>query len=151
MAFDRYTEGARRAMFLTRYETSQRGGQVIEAEHLLLGVVRDARGVTRELLTRELLTRVGITFEGLQKQVQARLGHQSERISTSVELPFSKETRGVLMAAQAEADGMGHAHVGPEHLLLGLLRESGTAASLIVAERLNLDVAREAVRQATRG
>lgn len=145
MAFDRYTERARRAMFLTRYETSQLGGQVIEAEHLLLGIVRDASGVTRELLTR-----VGITFEGLQEQVKERMG-QRERISTSVELPFSKETRRVLTAAEAEADGLGHPHIGPEHLLLGLLRESGTAASLIVGERLNLDVAREAVRQATHG
>jgi len=143
--FDRYTDRARRVLFFARYETSQLGGQFIEAEHLLLGVVREARGVTRGLLTRG-----GITLEGLRQTISNRRGGD-ERVSTAVEIPFSEETRRVLAAAAVEADALAHSHIGTEHLLLGLLRESATAGQLIKGEDLSLDIARKAVTQAASG
>ena len=44
--FERYTEAARRALFFARYEASQLGSISIEAEHLLLGLIREPKGVT---------------------------------------------------------------------------------------------------------
>jgi hypothetical protein len=38
--FERYTEKARRVIFFARYEASQFGSPVIDAEHLLLGLIR---------------------------------------------------------------------------------------------------------------
>jgi len=38
--FERYTEHARRTIFFARYEASSLGSEVIETEHLLLGIVR---------------------------------------------------------------------------------------------------------------
>lgn len=143
--FDRYTDLARRALFFARYETSQLGGRFIEAEHLLLGVVREARGVTRELLTRG-----GIDLDVLRRTIAERRGVDA-RVSTAVEIPFSEDTRRVLAAAAAEADALAHSHIGPEHLLLGLLRESTTSGQLIEGEHLSLDIARQCVARATGG
>jgi len=39
--FERYTEKARRVIFFARYEASQFGSPYIEAEHLLLGLLRE--------------------------------------------------------------------------------------------------------------
>ena len=39
--FERYTEKARRVIFFARYEASQFGAIQIEAEHILLGLIRE--------------------------------------------------------------------------------------------------------------
>jgi ATP-dependent Clp protease ATP-binding subunit ClpC len=39
--FERYTEKARRVIFYARYEASEFGSSAIEAEHLLLGLLRE--------------------------------------------------------------------------------------------------------------
>ena len=37
--FEKYNEKARRALFFARYEASKLGSRVIEAEHVLLGIL----------------------------------------------------------------------------------------------------------------
>ena len=39
--FERYTEKARRVVFFARYLASEYGSAYIEAEHLLLGLLRE--------------------------------------------------------------------------------------------------------------
>ena len=39
--FEKYTPAARKAIFFARYEASQFGSPYIEAEHLLLGILRE--------------------------------------------------------------------------------------------------------------
>jgi hypothetical protein len=43
--FERYTERARRVLFFVRYEASQLGSVSIETEHVLLGLLRESKGV----------------------------------------------------------------------------------------------------------
>ena len=43
--FERYTEKARRVIFFARYEASQFGSPYIETEHLLLGLLREDKGL----------------------------------------------------------------------------------------------------------
>lgn len=48
--FDRYTEKARRTVFWARHEASELGALYIEAEHLLLGLLRSV--MRKKLKTR---------------------------------------------------------------------------------------------------
>ena len=48
--FERFTERARRALFFARYEASTLGSRQIGTEHLLLGVVRERKGLTARVL-----------------------------------------------------------------------------------------------------
>ena len=48
--FERYTEKARRVIFFGRYEASQFGSPYIESEHILLGILREDKAMTRRLL-----------------------------------------------------------------------------------------------------
>ncbi len=60
--------------------------------------------------------------------------------------------RRVLELAGEEAARFGHRYVGPEHLLLGLLRDAGPAAGILQAQGVDLEVARAALgRLAERG
>jgi len=50
--FERYTERARRSLFFARYEATEIGGDTIETEHLLLGLVREGEGLTSRAFER---------------------------------------------------------------------------------------------------
>jgi hypothetical protein len=56
---------------------------------------------------------------------------------------FTDKARRTVVLAQEEARALGHDHIGTEHLLLGLLRESaGVAATALTSFGISLDAAR---------
>ncbi len=55
---------------------------------------------------------------------------------------YDNRARLVLHFAREEAQTLGHLAVEPEHLLLGLLREGGTASRLLIDIGVTLDEAR---------
>src|SRR2546427_5222127 len=108
--FERYTERARRVLFFARYEASQLGSISIETQHLLLGLIREGKG-----LTSRIFARANISFEELRQEIVGRTTFQ-EQVATSVEIPFSAETKRVLLLAATEADRLLHSYIGTEHL-----------------------------------
>ena len=140
--FERYTERARRVLFFARYEASQLGSISIETEHLLLGLIREGKGLTSRLFSRS-----HISLESIRKEIEGRTIFR-EKVSTSVEIPFSTETKRVLQQASEEADRLLHNYIGTEHLLLGLLREERSVASSILSEKgMRLNSVREDIVQ----
>jgi hypothetical protein len=134
--FERYTESARRVLFFARYEASQFGSLAIEADHLLLGLIREGKGVTHRLLSSY------VALPDLRKEIEGRSVIR-EKIATSIEIPFTGETKRILIRAAEEADRLRHQYIGTEHLLLALLREDQSApARTLAAHGLRLDEAR---------
>ena len=127
--FERYTERARRVLFFARYEASQLGSISIETEHLLLGLIREGKGLTSRIFARSHLS-----LEGIRKDIEGRTVLR-EKVSTSVDIPFSTETKRVLQHAAEEADRLLHNYVGTEHLLIGILREERSVAASILLEK----------------
>jgi hypothetical protein len=138
--FERYTERARRTLFFARYEASQLGSITIEPEHLLLGLLREGKG-----LTSRIFARAHVSYADVHREIEKPTG---AKVSTQIEIPFSASMKRVLQQAVAEADGLGHRHIGTEHLLLALLveRDAGTAA-LPIDRGLTLGHARQDVLQ----
>ena len=135
--FERYTEKARRVIFFARYEASQFGSPYIETEHLLLGLLREDKALTNRFL------RSHGSVESIRKQIEGRTAIR-EKVSTSVDLPLSQESKRVLAYAAEEAERLAHKHIGTEHLLLGLLREDKCFAAEILHKRgLRLSTLRE--------
>ena len=133
--FERYTEKARRTIFFARYEASQTGSPVIGTEHLLLGLLRENHNLLGDAMAAAKFVehfRLEITSD------------QTERVSTSVDLPLSHEAKRVLHYGAEEARQMGHSHIGTEHLFLGLLREGGSLLARLSREH-GIEI--EAVRQ----
>jgi len=140
--FERYTERARRVLFFARYEASQLGNLSIETEHLLLGLIREGKGLTSRIFARSHLS-----LENIRKEIEGRAVFQ-ERVSTSVEIPFSEETKRALAFAAEEADRLLHNYIGTEHLLLGLLREErSVAGSILMDKGMRLHTVREDILQ----
>src|ERR1700722_7241111 len=140
--FERYTERARRVLFFARYEASQLGSVSIETEHLLLGLIREGKGLTSRIFARSHLS-----LENIRKEIEGRTVFR-EKVSTSVEIPFSAETKRVLQFAAEMADRRPATYMATEHLLLGILREErSVAASILMEKGMRLNTVREDIVQ----
>ena len=136
--FERYTERARRVIFFARYEASQLGSPSIETEHLLLGLIREGKGLTSRLFSKNSLP-----MEEVRKEIEGRSPYR-EKVSTSVDIPLSADSKRVLGYAAEEAERMLHNYIGTEHILLGLMREDTSVAATILAEKgMRLSTVRE--------
>jgi len=126
--FERYTEKARRVIFFARYEASVFGSPCIETEHLLLGLLRED-----DVLTHRILSSIS-SVDSIRQSIRA-VTPARPKVSTSVDLPLSHESKRVLAYAVEEADNLNHRHLGTQHLLLGLLREETFLAATLLRER----------------
>lgn len=124
--FERYTEPARRVVFFGRYEAVQAGSPTIETEHLLLGLLREEKALFHDLLPQ-------VTYQSASEKIKAK-GSDRAPTPTNVDLPLSNESKRVLAYAAEEAERLDHRHIGPEHLLLGLLRETKSVAARVLCE-----------------
>jgi ATP-dependent Clp protease ATP-binding subunit ClpA len=134
--FERYTGRARRSIFFARYEAGQSGSATIESGHLLLGALREI-GLWYELFLPAPGSLDAIRAE-VDRSARRHPGHTpGAEIGTaaSVDLPLSEETSRALAYAVEEAGQMNQPRVGPEHLLLGLLREEDCLAARLMRTR----------------
>jgi ATP-dependent Clp protease ATP-binding subunit ClpC len=136
--FERYNEDARRTLFYARYEASQLGSKSIEPEHLLLGLLHLQANPASPFLAQ---------VPDVKNAVLQRTRIKGA-ISKSVEIPFTAPTKRALQVAAEESSRLGHAHIGPEHLFLGLLADPATVAGeLLVRNGLQLEAVRNEIAQ----
>jgi ATP-dependent Clp protease ATP-binding subunit ClpC len=133
--FERYDPSARRAVFFARFAASQGGNPAIESEHLLLGLIREAGPVFARLAP-------SLSIEGLRAKIPRKI--IVENPSMRIHMPLSTECKRILSYSAEEANDMDHRYIGPEHLLLAILRENTCFAGRLLAE---MDVQLERVRQ----
>jgi ketosteroid isomerase-like protein len=140
--FERYTEHARRALFFSREEVTFRGHTFIAPEHLLLGLIREQGHVAARVLSAAHVSPELVREEIARKSAST----SASSVPLSEEIPFSTPSKRVLQFAADEADRLSHPDIGPEHLLLGLLREAdSTVASMLSRHGLDLNAARSEI------
>src|SRR4029078_3118755 len=122
--FERYTERARRVLFFARYEATQMGSTSIETEHLLLGLIREGKGLTSRIFARS-----HVSLDTLRKEIEGRTIFR-EKVATSVDIPFSADTKRVLQFAAEESYRLLHTYIGTGHLVLGILGEGRAVGAL---------------------
>ena len=125
--FERYTERSRRVIFFARYEALQYGSPVIAPEHVLLGLVREDKTV----LARYFGFRKNISPDSIRDEIEDRIIVRN-RIPQTTELHLSADTKKVLFYANEESRGLKSRSIGPEHILLGLIRQESSMAAEIL-------------------
>ncbi len=113
--FERFTDEARRCVVFAQEEARAFNSPVIDGLHLLMGIVR-SEGVAATVL-RELNV-TSESLRGLYETIGLSVQH-----NTSGHVPFTPSAKHVLEGALREALTLGHAYIGAEHILLGLVRE----------------------------
>ncbi len=125
VVFDRFTDQSRRVVVLAQEEARLLNHHYIGTEHLLLGLISEGEGVAAQALTA-----LGVTLEAARAQVEEAIGEGRE--APGLHVPFTPAAKNVLEVSLREALKLGHNHIGPEHILLGLVRESANVAVQIL-------------------
>jgi ATP-dependent Clp protease ATP-binding subunit ClpC len=122
------TAPARMAVRLGRQEARAMGSDVVGSEHILLGVLRSGDHVAAKVLQD-----LGVSLEVARGAAQPTLvdGRPPEAAGAD---GISIYARSVLEQSLREAVARGEHHLGPEHLLLALLREDVGGAARTLAE-----------------
>src|SRR5881409_2011672 len=135
--FDRFNHRAKRVFALAQDEAIRFNHNYIGPEHLLLGLVREGEGVAANVLHS-----LGVELAKVRTAVEFLIG-RGQSGTTPSEITLHPRTKKIVELAIDESRKLGHAHVGTEHLLLGLLAESGSPASGVLE---SLGVSLEKVR-----
>src|SRR6059036_3771181 len=133
--FDRFNDRAKRVLALAQDEAIRFNHNYIGTEHLLLGLVREGEGVAARVLDS-----LGVELSKVRTAVEFIIGRGDSTTSPN-EITLSPRTKKVIELAIDEARKLGQSHVGPEHVLLGLVREGEGIASGIL-ESLGVSMAR---------
>ncbi len=139
--FDRLTPEGKRVLSLAQEEAQRFNHNYIGTEHLLLGLVRMNEGVSATVLNN-----LGVQLNRVRSSVELIIG-RGDRIVLG-EIGLTPRSKKVIELALKEARRMNQEYVGPEHLLLGLVREGeGIAAGVLESLGVNLwNVRQETLR-----
>jgi hypothetical protein len=139
--FERFTDGARRVVVLAQEESRLLNHNYIGTEHILLGLLSEPEGVAREALEP-----FGISLEAARHDVEEIVG--TGTAAPTGHIPFTPRAKKVLELSLREALQLGHNYIGPEHVLLGLVREGeGVGAQVLAKHKAKLATVRDRVRE----
>lgn len=127
--FERFSEEARQVVVLAEDEARALRHNYIGTEHILLGLLREEQ---QQPAGERPLQALGITLvEARERTVRlVRLGEEAG----GGPIPFTPRAKKVLALALREALSLGHNCIGPEHIVLGLVREGEGVASRVLRE-----------------
>jgi hypothetical protein len=134
------TLAARESLQLGGKEALSFHHDFIGTEHVLLGLLELETGIVRGVLQR-----LGINPKIVRTEIEKVVGPGPKPRATN-ELRYTPRVRKALEIAGSEARALKQTQVGAEHIFLGLLREGGGVASLVLkALGLNVQTAREEI------
>jgi ATP-dependent Clp protease ATP-binding subunit ClpA len=143
--FERFTDRARRVVVLAQEEARMLNHNYIGTEHILLGLIHEGEGVAAKALES-----LGISLDAVRQHVGEIIGQGQQ--APSGHIPFTPRAKKVLELTRREAEQLGHAYIGTEHILLGLIREgNGVAAQVLVVLGADLNRVRQTVIQLLHG
>ena len=126
--FDRFNDRAKRVLALAQDEAIRFNHNYIGTEHLLLALVREGEGVAARVLDS-----LGVELLNLRRAIEFTIGRGDATTSPS-EITLAPPMKKAVELAIDEARKLGHSHVGTEHLLLGIVRQSESIAAKLLGQ-----------------
>jgi cell division septum initiation protein DivIVA len=144
-SFERYSEKATRVIALAQEESRRTGHNFVGTEQLLLGVIGEGTSIAAKTVKS-----MRVNLKNARSEVEKIIGRGSGFVSDDI--PFTPRAKRVLAMASTEARHLQQGHIGPEHLLLGVIRE-GEGVGIRVLENLGVNVQklRKAITEAAKG
>lgn len=140
--FERFTDHARRVMATANKQAQELGHYRIGTEHVFLGLLKQDAGTGWKILKDR-----GVDIDKMLGEIEQflKLRAKPEPAADS-RIPGTPSAVKVVQYALEEARALKHNHIGTEHLLLGLLRETdGVAAQALANMGIKLEEVRESL------
>ena len=135
--FERFTDDARRVIVLAQEEGRLLNHNYIGTEHILLGLLREGGDPPRTTRAGEALASLHVSLSAVREQVREFIGVGAS--APEGHIPFTPRAKRVLEGSLRETSKRGQSRVGPEHLLLGLVRV-GDGVAITVLHELGVEV-----------
>lgn len=118
-----FTEPARRAIVAAQDLAQRLDSAIIDAEHILAGIVAVGRSPAADALAS-----FGVTPERMQEAAERRIPRGT---GAAHEMVFTPRAKRVIEHAFGEARALGNNYIGSEHLLLAYVAECGANSELL--------------------
>ena len=132
--WQRFTERARRAVFLAQEEAGNSGCSGVDTNHLLIGILRQ-----HDCLACKMLERTGVNVRQLEQKVRQSFVKGSDCRGKDMQLTASAKR--VIDLSYDEARNLNSNGIGTEHLLLGLVRH-GEGPESVALKKAGADLGR---------
>jgi len=125
-ALDRFEPAARRTLELAPEEARHFNHTFVGTEHILLGLTQ-----SESKSLSNVMRRLGVSSEAVRLEIE-QIVTAGTGASASTAIPFTPRARRALLLAVQEAKSLGERQVRADHVFLGLLREGGGVAALVL-------------------
>src|SRR3984957_2721284 len=132
-SMNNFTPRAQQVLALARKEADRFNHNFVGTEHLLLGLIKLGQGVAVNVLQK-----LGLDLETVRMEVENLVGTGPDQKMIG-NIPYTPRVKKVLALAAKEAKALNQTYVGPEHILLGFLRE-GDGVAARVLKKLDIDI-----------
>jgi Clp amino terminal domain, pathogenicity island component len=123
----RLTDGAQSVILRAAKLAQEHGHDTVDTEHLLLALTYEP-----ESLAAHAIEEQGVALATVRQAAQAALGPAREPLSGHI--PFGRRAKKLRELAVREALRFGHPYIGPEHILLAMLRDHRTLGAQVLDE-----------------
>ncbi|OQR64543.1 Clp protease [Streptomyces maremycinicus] len=130
MAFERFTEEARRVVVTAQEEARLLKHDHIGTEHILLALLD-----VPDSPAAKVLHRLGYDKDAARADITAVVGRGTHELKGHI--PFAPSARRTLDLALREAQQLHHTSIGTEHILLALVREGEGVGARVLAARID--------------
>jgi ATP-dependent Clp protease ATP-binding subunit ClpC len=139
--FDRFTEEAKKALMVAEQEAKNEGVGYIGTEHILLGILQQT-----STLGYAVLNSYGVSLKNVRLVIQQSSQNRAPDGAASnkfMKVELSDFAKKAIEEAVLSASQFHHNYIGTEHLLMGLMMQKGTAATVILENmKINPDEVR---------
>jgi ATP-dependent Clp protease ATP-binding subunit ClpC len=126
--FERFTDSGRHVVVLAQEEARELRHGAIGTEHLLLGLIREEKGIAAHALAS-----LQLTLDETRLAV-ARIAGAGD-VDAPGAMTFTPPAKQTLELSLREAVSLGHNYIGTEHVLLALARRPDRVPAQIFEER----------------
>ncbi|KPJ69354.1 Clp protease ClpX [candidate division WOR-1 bacterium DG_54_3] len=139
--YDYFSDDAQKVLQLATEEATRLGHDHVRTEHLLLALIKE------EKLAFKVLQKLGVDVVNLFSDVESLIGRGE---GAPEKITLSPRAKKVLELAYNAARELGFNYVGPEHILLGIIREGESlAAQALHKRKITFDkIAKEIISEA---
>lgn len=129
---EKFTEKAINVVTEAQEQAKQMQNVFVQPEHILLAIVKQAKGIPLKLFRM-----YGITYDDIQKEVENKL--RFEKSDKNLQnVPFSDEFKNLLKNTLDLADKSGNSYVLFEHLFLSAINDASYNRRIL--EKLKFDI-----------
>ncbi len=128
--FTGFTQKANEALNNAITAAEDLGHTYVGSEHLLLGLLSENGGMAYTALSARK-----VTYAEVESIIKSSVGIGSPTVLSPND--FTPRAKNIIDTAILQGRGMGHAYIGTEHILMGIIRE-GTSAATEVLSRLGV-------------